>query len=170
MNAPTRIAVRFVAGTFALGLFGVGAASAGPTGKEVVGTWTLVSATTMRDGKKEDFFGPSPQGRVVFDEQGNYTLVMVRSDLPKFASDSRSKGSADENAAVVQGSIAHFGQYSYDEKEQTYTLHIKSCTFPNWNGASQTRRLTVNGDDLHWVNAVASTGAGTLELTLKRLK
>ena len=33
-------------------------------------------------------------------------------DLPKFASNSRTNGTADENKAVVQGSISHFGHIS----------------------------------------------------------
>lgn len=170
MNTLKQIAVYFAIGMSAIGLLGAETAYAGTAGKEVVGTWTLVSATIMKDGKKKDLFGPSPQGRVVFDEQGIYTLVMMRSDIPKFANNSRKKGSPEENAAVVHGSIAHFGKYSYNEKDKTYALDIKACTYPNWNNTSQTRRLTVKGDELYWVNPKSSTGDGILEIILRRVK
>jgi hypothetical protein len=35
--------------------------------------------------------------------------LITRSDVPKFASDSRNTGTSEENKAAVQGSIAYFG-------------------------------------------------------------
>lgn len=170
MSALKRSTACFTVVIWGVGLLGAATASAQSAGQEVVGTWTLVSATVKKDGKRRDIFGHSPQGQVVFDGHGNYSLVMMRADIPKFVNNSRTKGSAAENAAVVRGSIAHFGVYSYNDKDKTYTLHIKSCTYPNWNNTSQTRRLIVSGDELHWFNAAGSTGAGSLEITLRRLK
>lgn len=170
MNAQKQFVSCSLAALLAVGLAGTGMAWAGSDGKEVVGTWSLVSATVMKDGKKVELFGDAPFGQIVFDAQGNYTLVMMRSNLPKFANKNRTKGTDAENAAVVHGSIAHFGTYSYSDKDKTHTLHIKASTFPNWTGESQARRLTVTGDTMHWVNAAVSTGAGTLEITLKRVK
>jgi hypothetical protein len=36
------------------------------TAKDLVGTWTLVSITREQDGKKTDYFGPNPQGQLIF--------------------------------------------------------------------------------------------------------
>jgi hypothetical protein len=44
---------------------------AGPSAKQLVGTWTLVSQSTiLPDGKKVQAFGPNPQGLLIFDANG----------------------------------------------------------------------------------------------------
>jgi len=169
MNIPIRFINHFALVLLAVALLGPGTASAEVTGKEVVGTWKLVSAANMKHGKHKDLFGSNPLGQVVFDEHGKYTLVMMRSDIPRFANNNRKKGSATENAAVIHGSIAHFGSYSYNARDKTYTLHIKASTYPNWDNATQTRRLTVHGNEMLWDNPAGSTG-GSLKIILKRLK
>ena len=62
--------------------------------KELVGTWTMVSITLERDGKKTDLFGPNPQGRLIFDADGHVAYMVTRADLPKFASNNRAAGTA----------------------------------------------------------------------------
>ena len=42
-------------------------------------------------------------------------LILQRATLPRFASDNRMSGTAEENKAVVQGSIAYFRNYAIDE-------------------------------------------------------
>ena len=44
------------------------------TPKELVGTWTMVSITLEKDGKKTDLFGPNPQGRRIIDADGSRRL------------------------------------------------------------------------------------------------
>lgn len=77
--------------------------------KDLVGIWTLVSAITERDGTKSDIFGPTARGALVFDTSGHYTITFVSSDLPKFAANNRAAGTAEENKAVVTGSLAISG-------------------------------------------------------------
>jgi Lipocalin-like domain len=95
------------------------------TPKELVGTWTLVSITLEQDGKKTDFYGPNPQGQETYDANGRMSLIITRSDLPKFASNNRQAGTPEENKAVVQGSIAYFGTYSVSETDKNITSHIE---------------------------------------------
>jgi hypothetical protein len=52
--------------------------------------------------------------------------------LPNFASGNRSSGTADENKAAVEGTLAHFGTYVVDEADKSLTLQIERATFPNW--------------------------------------
>src|ERR1700740_5463 len=54
--------------------------------KDLVGTWTLVSVTLEQDGKKTDMYGANPQGQLIFDPNGRFTTIFLRSDVPKFAS------------------------------------------------------------------------------------
>jgi Lipocalin-like domain len=81
----------------------------GQTAKELVGSWTLISVTVNRDGEKVEPFGPNPKGTMTFDSGGRFSIIVTRSDLPKFASNNRETATSEENKAVVQGSIAYFG-------------------------------------------------------------
>jgi Lipocalin-like domain len=56
------------------------------TAKDLVRTWTLVSKTIEQDGKKTDLFGPNPQGQETRAANGHVSVIITRSDLPKFAS------------------------------------------------------------------------------------
>jgi ketosteroid isomerase-like protein len=76
------------------------------TTTDLVGTWKLVSITIEQDGKKTDFYGPNPQGQLIYEANGRVSNIITRSGLPKFSSDSRQLGTPEENAEVVEGSIA----------------------------------------------------------------
>jgi hypothetical protein len=98
-------------------------------------------------------------------------MIIMRATLPKFASNSRVKETAEENQAVVQGSIAYFGKYAVvDEKDQTVNLTMEGSTFPNWDGEVQKRIMTVTGDELKLINPTPSIGGGTNYVVWKRIK
>jgi len=145
-------------------------AAVAQTAKDLVGTWTNVSNTNIRpDGSKADVFGPRGTGIVIFESNGRYAIINVNPDIPKFASNNRAQGTAAENKAVVEGSIAHYGTYSYDAANKVINLKIEGSTYPNWAGTEQKRTIiTFAGDDLKW-SVVASIG-GTGEVGWKRVK
>lgn len=137
---------------------------------QIVGTWTYVSVDTVRpDGSRVPNFGPNPQGLASFDSNGRYILPTARADRPKFASNNRLEGTAEENKAAVQGSIAHFGRYTGNEADKTITFHIETSSFPNWNGAEQKRPFSLTGGELKWTT-LAAPGGGSAEVVLKRAK
>jgi len=81
--------------------------------------------------------------------------------IPKFASDNRSTGTADENKAVVLGTLGSGGTYTVDEATKTITQHVEASTFPNWNGQDQKRLVnSISGDELIYTNPAPSNGAG----------
>lgn len=106
----------------------------------------------------------------VYDADGRFILVLQRATLPKFASPNRMAGTADENKAIVQGSIAYFGKYSIDEKERKINLYYDGSTYPNWDGEDQTRFLTISGDELKIISPVSAVGGGIVHLVLRRGK
>ena len=71
----------------------------------------------------------------------------------------------------MQGSIAFFGTYTVDEAGKTWAEHVESCTFPNWTGTDRKESFSISGDELH-IDSIskASTGAGTVNIVLKRAK
>jgi hypothetical protein len=87
-------------------------------------------------------YGPNPQGQQILDANGRYSLIIMRSDIPKFASNNRVEGTPEENKAVVQGSIAFFGTYTVDESAKTLTQHVESCSFPNFNGTDRKKIIS----------------------------
>src|SRR5213595_2657843 len=73
---------------------------------DLVGTWTLVTSVAEKDGKRIDQFGPDARGMMTLDSQGHFMITIIGADLPRFASNNRNSGTAEENKAVVQYSIA----------------------------------------------------------------
>jgi hypothetical protein len=138
--------------------------------EQIVGTWSAVSQYVDQNGKKLEPFGSNPKGMVVYDANGRFSLVLQRATLPKFASSNRMTGTAEENKAIVQGSIAYFGRYSVDEKEHKIILHYEGSTYPNWDGEDQSRLIEISGDQLKTISPVSAVGGGEVHLVLRHVK
>ena len=139
--------------------------------KDLIGTWMLVSVTLEEGGNKTEPFGPSPKGMSIFDGTRQSTVI-VRADMPKFASNNRGSGTADENKASVQGSLAFFGTYTFDEASKSVTTKIDGSSFPNWMGGEQKRTIAIADDTLTVTNRVpsASGPGGVATVVWKRAK
>jgi len=142
---------------------------AASTAEQLIGLWTLVSVKTEQGGKITEPFGPNPKGLFIFDRSGRYAILQFRPDIPKFASGRRDQGTPEENKAVVLGSNVHFGTYSVNEQEGSFSVHPEAATFPNWIGVDQKRLFSVSKDELTITNPSGSRG-GTSTLILKRAK
>jgi hypothetical protein len=115
-------------------------------------------------------YGPNPKGTMMVDAKGRFSITVVRSDLPKFASGNRMTGTPDENKAVVQGCIAYFGTYSIDEATHVLTVNVEGSTFPNFEAGTQTRILSFNGDDeVTYFNPTPSMG-GSAKVAYRRAR
>jgi hypothetical protein len=139
------------------------------TTKDLAGTWTLVSNVTEQDGTKTNTYGPNPQGILTVDANGRYVLAVARAGLPKVASNNRTTATPEENKAIVQGSVTHFGTLSVNAADQTITFKIETATFPNWDGTEQQRPFTLTDDELTYT-VPAQSGGGTGTVVWKRAK
>jgi hypothetical protein len=139
------------------------------TAPDVVGSWSLVSLTATRSGSEVEVPGPHPHGQLIFGGDGRYVLVGLRADLPKFASDNRLTGTAEENQRIVQGNFAHFGTYTVDRAGQVIVFHIQNSTFPIWDGDVQRRPFTLDGDRLTYITP-GSFGYGASKVVWQRMK
>ena len=138
--------------------------------EQLVGNWTMVSnVNTHPDGTKYEALGPNPRGVFILDANGHFAITIIGEGRPKFASNSRLQGTADENKSAVHGAIAYFGTYTVNEADHTLNFHIERCTFPNWDGTDQKRFVTITGDEMKYTNTGAS-GGGKAELVWKRAK
>jgi hypothetical protein len=138
---------------------------------QLVGTWTFVSATDVKpDGSTTNRWGSNPKGILVFDSNGHYSLTIMRSDLPKFVAKTADQGTADENKAVLQGMITHFGTYSLNEADKTLTTSVEGSSFPNLVGVEQKRTIaSLTADELKYANPATATGTRA-EAVWKRVK
>jgi Lipocalin-like domain len=145
-------------------------AAVAQTAKDLVGTWTSVSNVNIRqDGTRADSYGPHGTGMAIFESNGRYMIINMNPDVPKFASNSRVQGTPAENKAAVDGSIAHYGTYTFDPANKVINLKVEGSSYPNWTATEQKRTIiSFMGDDLKW--SVAASAGGTAEVGWKRVK
>jgi len=105
----------------------------------------------------------------MFDSNGRTSFITTAASLAKLASNNRPTGTADENKAVVQESIAYFGTYSVGKPDKSYTAKVEGSTFPNWAGETQKRIAAIPGDELTITNSSGSAG-GIAGSKWKRVK
>jgi hypothetical protein len=141
-----------------LGLALPGEEAAAQTARDLMGTWTAVSITIGQGSNQVDLFGPNPRGILILGADCHYLWAAMRRDLPAFASNVRTRGTPEENAAVVQGSLTQFGTYTVDEASRTLIFRTEASTFPNLAGAEQRRPFTLSGDMLTIANPASSSG------------
>ena len=116
-------------------------------------------------------FGPHPSGVNIFTEDGHFTQIQVADGTAGLASKSRVTGTAEENKAVVQGSLALFGTYTVDETAKTIVYKVESSTFPSWVGQEQTRPIdSLTASELRPSNAGASVAGARTVNTWARAK
>jgi hypothetical protein len=134
--------------------------------KDIVGTYTVASFWNVQGDKRTELYGPHPKGLMRLDASGRYVVVLMRPDLPKFASNNRTTGTAEEYRAVAMGSFVHLGTYTVAEGHIIFRL--ENATYPNWDGEVQKRKVTVAGDELKY--EVSSTMGGTSTVVWKRIQ
>jgi hypothetical protein len=168
-----------IMGTATLGFVLIGS-DAGAQQKRIkdqlVGAWTLLldDGVTL-DGTQVPTFGPNPAGTLIFTPNGRYSLQIMRViNRGPFASNNRNSGTADENKAVSQGTISHFGTYSVDEAGKAIIFHVEGSSFPNWESTDQKRLVTAITDEvLTYTDLRSSTPAQGImrtELAWKKIK
>lgn len=156
-----RIASLVIPGFIGLAITVSGASAQQKSLKEqLTGTWVAVSLrATTPDGKTQDVWGPNPKGILIYDANGHYAQILLRSDVPKFKASTRLQGTPEENAAVVHGAAAQFGTWSVDEATKTVTAHNEGNMFPNSVGAEQkTVVVSVTTDELRIKGGLNASG------------
>jgi len=139
---------------------------------ELLGSWTLVSVENINsDGTKNLPYDTNPKGILFFDEKGNYAIEIYKNERPKIISGDKNKCTPEENAAIVQGSNSHFGEFEIDEANKVITFKIKTASFPNWEGTIQKRSYSFKNDELKYVvtNTTQGGKSVTAEVVWKKL-
>jgi hypothetical protein len=128
----------------------------------------LRSSTAKRDDGS-NVQQPSSQGAVTYTSDGRFHFILTRTDLPKYASDDRTRPSPDEAKAIAAGALAYTGTYTVDENTKTIHANIETSTFPNLAGAPNQRRIitSISADEMKFTNPRTASGL-TLEIVWKR--
>lgn len=115
----------------------------------LVGGWTLLLIDGVKaDGTHVPEFGPNPDGMLMFSPTGRYSVQFERANLPKIKANDRNKVTPEEAKAIVTGTLAHFGSYTVNDADKTFTMHIDASSYPNWDGTKQVRKITALTDDV----------------------
>lgn len=111
---------------------------------QIIGTWTLVTAVNVeKDGKILSRLGANPKGTFVFEANGRYVHLMMRTD----------------NTQLTARMVASFGTYSVNEADRTLITNIEGSSFPQLNGTSQQRIITsLTADQLAYLNPATTSG------------
>jgi hypothetical protein len=135
--------------------------AAAQTAAQLVGSWVNpVSAS----------YGDNARGLLIFSADGRYQLSIQRASLPKVASNNRTKATAQEEHAIMEGSINHYGRYKVDGKKNILTFYIEGSTFPNWIGTTQERPFKLKPGVLTYQVAAGSGTGVPGETSWKRPK
>ena len=149
-------------------LASAGTAALAQTSNDIAGTWMVVSVKEEKSGQTTDFFGPNPQGQMMFDSNGRFMQILMRDDVPKIVGQGRFQATPDEAQAVLRSIAGYYGTYALPESGKL-VLRIERATLANWNGTEQQRTFRIEGDELRMINP-PNLRAGTVETVWRRMK
>src|SRR5579859_1097914 len=81
---------------------------------DVVGTWKLVTAssTSATGERKDNSFGPSPKGLLIYTREGRMTAIISYSGRKPLSGPDRIASPPEEQAAAFATFFAYGGRYS----------------------------------------------------------
>jgi Lipocalin-like domain len=105
----------------------------------LVGTWRLVSTEeVLKDGSSRPMqYGPRGKGFLMYQRDGFMCADLVNPDRPKWADPLHL--TADEKAAVADGTFAYCGRYEIDVKLRQIVHLPEVATSPAYVGSRQVR-------------------------------
>ena len=144
----------------AAGTFGM-AAETRPLSLE--GTWVMTAAyEILADGTRTTNYGEHPNGLLMVDKAGRYSIQIFRPDRPKFASGDKKKGTPEEYAEAVLGSSTHTGRVVVEPVRGKLIFNIEAASYPNWEGTQQVRDYTFKDGTLTYSVPASASGNGTI--------
>lgn len=130
------------------GLLATGTHAAEPV---LAGTWTLTAADRLYpDGERAHDYGDHPQGRLIIDAQGRYSLQIFDGDRLRIASGDKATATPQELSSAVTGSSTHYGTVAVDPAAHLLVFRIAGASFANWDGTEQRRKYVLTADSLSY--------------------
>lgn len=133
------------------------------------GTWRMEAAYERRaDGSITRNYGLHPQGLMMVDAAGHYTIQIFREDRRPFRSDDKTQGDPAEYRDAALGSSTHFGSVRLDAAHRQLVFSIEAASFPNWNGKTQVRTFTYRDGLLTYAVPASASGNGSVAYSVWR--
>lgn len=133
------------------------------------GTWRMEAAYERRpDGTVTHNYGLHPQGLMMVDAAGRYTIQIFREDRRPFRSGDKALGDPAEYRDAALGSSTHFGRVRVDPEHHQLVFSIDAASFPNWNGKTQVRTFTYRAGLLSYAVPASASGNGTTAYSIWR--
>jgi hypothetical protein len=139
--------------------------------EQIVGTWSLVSIYEEDAGGEDvDSFGANPEGHLVLDRSGHFSLEIFGERRKSAAHSQVIRTSADAQS-LLQSSLAYFGTYSIGEDSGSLTLTVQRSLFPNLDNAVLQSSITLSATslELESAGALTPTGAAYSHLRWRRV-
>jgi hypothetical protein len=131
----------------------------------LAGVWYLASIRMVRvDGSKYQLLSPDAKGIIIFDGGGHYSLQLTRTARPAFANGVAVAGGQGD----FEGTIAHFGTYTVNDRDRSITFRIESSSVPEWNGTEFKRSFAVLGNRFAWFNPNPATDPDSTDPAWRR--
>ena len=144
-------------------MIGASAVAIEPQPLSLEGTWIMASAyEILADGTRTTNYGEHPNGLLMVDKVGRYSIQIFRPDRPKFASGDKKKGTPEEYAEAVLGSSTHTGRVVVDPVRGKLIFNIEAASYPNWEGTQQVRDYTFKDGTLTYSVPASASGNGTI--------
>ncbi|MFZ6721752.1 lipocalin-like domain-containing protein [Undibacterium sp. Ji49W] len=135
--------------------------------KRLTGTWMLTGAPEIHaDGSRGETFGANPQGLLIIDDTGRYSLQIYKAERSKFANPDKRKGTETEFRAASLDTSAHYGRCFIDVERNVLIFRIEHASFPNWDGSEQARQFELKGDTLSYRVPAGASGNGTTAISI----
>jgi len=133
------------------------------------GTWVMTSAyEILADGTRTANYGEHPDGLLMIDKAGRYSLQIFRPMRARFASGDKTRGTPEEYREAVLGSSTHIGHVAVDPIKAQLIFRIDSASYPNWEGAQQVRDYTYRDGTLTYSVPASASGNGTIAYSVWR--
>lgn len=146
----------------------IGAAPA-DDGLSMQGTWMMVSAYEIQaNGTRVTNYGEHPNGQMLVDRDGRYSIQIYRRDRPKFRSGDKARGEPEEYRSAVLGSSTHFGRVTVDPAKRQLVFDVDAASFPNWEGKRQLRNYSYSTGVLTYAVPASASGNGTIAWSVWR--
>jgi len=131
------------------------------------GTWIMTSAyEILADGTRTTNYGEHPDGLMMVDKVGRYSIQIFRPNRPKFASGDKRRGTPEEYREAVLGASTNTGRVVVDPVNSKLIFKIETAAYPNWEGTEQVRNYTFKDDTLTYSVPASASGNGTVAYSI----
>jgi hypothetical protein len=131
------------------------------------GTWIMTSAyEILADGKRVTNYGEHPNGLLMVDKSGRYSLQIFRPNRPKFVAGDKTHGTPEEYREAVLGSSTHTGTVVIDPVKGKLMFKIETASYANWEGTEQVRDYTFKDGILSYQVPANASGIGTIAYSI----